>query len=116
MNENKNSNNKKESDKFKNFKIENMKKILTLNTLSNNKIGGIWCLKILDDGRLAAGDCHSNLIIYNQDTFNTDIIIQNNLSILLNFIQLKNKNIACSFLRDFIIKILKIIIIMKIFK
>ena len=58
-------------------------------TLNNNK-KGIICLKTLDDGRLAAGDKYSNLIIYNKDTFNTDIIIQNNLSYLFTFTQLKN--------------------------
>ena len=55
-----------------------------IKTLNNNK-GWINCLKTLDDGRLAAGDSNSNLIIYNKETFNTDIIIQNNLSWLLNF-------------------------------
>ena len=41
--------------------------------------------KILDDGRLAAGDDFSNLIIYNKDTFNPEINIQNNLGGLWNF-------------------------------
>ena len=67
--------------------------ILTL----NYNIGNIYCLKTLDDGRLAAGDECSNLIIYDKETFNPDIIINNNLSNLLNFTQLKNKNIICSF-------------------
>ena len=62
----------------------------------NNNEGWITCLKILEDGRLAASDSNSNLIIYNLDTFNTDIIIKNNLGWLFNFTQLKNKNIACS--------------------
>jgi hypothetical protein len=81
------------NNNFNNFKIENMNNIKTL----NNNEGGIYCLKILDDGRLAAGDKYSNLIIYNKETFNPDIIIQNNLSYLWNFTQLKNKNIACLF-------------------
>ena len=67
-----------------------------------------FLLKTLDDGRLAAGDSSSNLIIYNKQTFNPDIIIQNNLSYLFNFTQLKNKNIACSFNKDFTLKIIKI--------
>ena len=75
--------------------------------LNNNK-GSINCLKTLDDGRLAAGDSESNLIIYNKDTFNPEIKIQNNLGELLNFIQLKNKNIACSFRNDYTLKIIKI--------
>ena len=45
---------------------------------------------------------------------NKDIIIQNNLSILLKFTQLKNKNIICSFYSNSILKIIKIN--MKIFK
>ena len=95
---------KENENKFKNFKFENMKNIKILN---KNK-GTIWCLKTLDDGRLAAGDEYSNLIIYNKQTFNTDIIINNNLGELLNFTQLKNKNIACSFWNDYTLKIIKI--------
>ena len=78
-----------------------------ITTLKCNK-GWIYCLKTLDDGRLAAGDTNSNLIIYNKDTFNPDITIQNNLGKLWNFTQLKNKNIACSFDNDKTLKIIKI--------
>jgi len=81
-----------------------MKNIKTL----NNKKGEIYCLKALDDGRLATGDSNSNLIIYNKEKFIPEIIIQNNLSYLLNFTQLKNKNIACSFRNDYTLKIIKI--------
>ena len=81
-----------------------MKNIKTL----NNNEGNIFCLKTLDDGRLAAGDYYSNLIIYNKETFNPEITIQNNLSSLYNFTQLKNKNIACSFKSDSTLKIIKI--------
>ena len=70
--------------------------------------GRINCLKTLDDGRLAAGDQNSNLIIYNKETFNPEITIKNNLSGLCNFTQLKNKNIACSFTSHYTIKIIKI--------
>ena len=42
------------------------------------------------------------------ETFNPDIIIQNNLSYICNYIQLKNKNISCSFNYDYTIKIIKI--------
>ena len=78
-----------------------------IKTLNNNE-GFIFCLKILDDGRLAAGDGYSNLIIYNKETFNQDIIINNNLKSLDNFTQLKNKNIVCSFESDYTLKIIKI--------
>ena len=77
-----------------------------IHTLNNNQ-GWISCLKTLDDGRLAAGDQYSNLIIYNKETFEP-IIKQNNLSTLRNFTQLKNKNIACSFNSDYTLKIIKI--------
>ena len=90
--------------KFEYFKIENMKNIKTL----NNNEECIVCLKTLDDGRLAAADTKSNLIIYNNETFKPDIIIKNNLKQLWNFTQLKNKNIACSFKGDFTLKIIKI--------
>ena len=89
---------------FNDFKIENMNNIKTIN---NNK-GYIYCLKTLNDGRLAAGDSESNLIIYNKQTFNPDIIINNNLGYLNNFTQLKNKNIACSFENNSTLKIIKI--------
>ena len=52
----------KEIDHFKDFKFENMNNFKTLN---NNK-GSIWCLKTLDDGRLAAASSDCNLIIYNK--------------------------------------------------
>ena len=70
--------------------------------------GRINCLKILEDGRLAASDSKSNLIIYNLETFNSDIIIKNNLGWLYNFTQLKNKNIICSFDSYYTLKIIKI--------
>ena len=94
----------KEIEKFENFKFE---KINNFKTLNNNK-GTIWCLKTLYDGRLAAGDEYSNLIIYDKQIFNPDIIIQNNLKDLYNFTQLKNKNIACSFKSFYTLKIIKI--------
>ena len=82
------SNNIKQNEiDFNNFKFENMKNVKTINNIA----GGICCLKILDDGRLAAGDSFSNLVIYNKDTFIPDIIINNNLGVLCNFIQLKTK-------------------------
>ena len=89
---------------FKTFKFENMNSIKTLN---DNK-GDIYCLTILDDGRLAAGDSNSNLIIYDEETFKPDIIIKNNLNKLYNLIQLKNKYLACSFDGNSTFKIIKI--------
>ena len=74
----------------------------------DNKETFVYCLNILDDGRLAAGDSNSNLTIYNKDTFKADLIIQNDLDELWNFTQLKNKNFACSFAKDFTLKILKL--------
>ena len=94
----------KNIDIFKDFKFENMNNYKTLN---NNK-ELVYCLQILDDKRLAASDSKSNLIIYNKETFNPDITIQNNCDELIHFIQLKNKNIAASFYSDFTIKIIKI--------
>ena len=95
---------KKENDKFKDFNFEKMNNLKTL----NNNQGSILCLKTLDDGRLAAGDYNSNLIIYDSETFNPDIVIKNNLSQLLNLNQLKNKNLVCSFSIDNTFKIIKI--------
>ena len=89
---------------FKDFKFENM---TNFQTLTHNE-GFIYCLKTLTDGRLAAADSCSNLIIYNKQTFAPEITIQNNLSCLFNFVQLKNKNLACAFDSNYTIKILKI--------
>ena len=89
---------------FKDFKFENMNNFQTL----NYNEGFIYCLKTLVDGRLASSDSCSNLIIYNKLTFKPEIIIQNNLSCLFNFIQLKNKNLACLFDSNYTIKIIKI--------
>ena len=86
------------------FRFEDM---INIKTLNNNQ-GAINCIKTLDDGRIAAGDSNSNLIIYNKETFNPEIIIKNNLGNLFNLIQLKNKNIVCSFKNNCTLKIMKI--------
>ena len=52
-------NNNQINNIINNFKFENMNNIKTL----NNNEGSIYCLKILDDGKLAAGDLKSNFII-----------------------------------------------------
>ena len=103
-NDNNNIINRKENNNFQNFKFENMK-IVTI--IKCNK-GCICCVKTLYDGRLAAGDHYSNLIIYNKETFKPEITIKNYFSVLFNFTQLKNKNIACSFYSDYTLKIIKI--------
>ncbi len=95
---------KKETEKLKEFEIEKMNHFKTLNNNENY----INCLKILDDGRLAAGDSSSNLIIYNKENFKPEIIIKNNLGNLFNLTQIKNKFLACSFAKDSTIKIIKI--------
>ena len=96
---------KKTKIDLKNFKFENMHNFKTLNDTNQERI---YCLKTLDDGRLVVGSNNSNLIIYNNETFNPDIIIKNNLSCLDNFTLLKNKNLACSFRNDYTLKIIKI--------
>ena len=94
----------KEVNKFNDFKFENMK---IFKILKNNQ-GFIYCIKILDDGRLAAADSKSNLIIYNKNTFYPDIIIENNLDYLFNFTQLKFNKIICAFKSEYTLKIIKI--------
>ena len=106
LNEIKKESNIKNEKKITNFNYENINNIKTLHIYNK---GSIFCIKILEDGRLATGDSNSKLIIYNTDgTFNPDIIIENNLSHLYNFIQLKNKNIICSFYKENTLKIIKI--------
>ena len=55
---------------------------MNLITIIKCNEGSISCLKTLEDGRLAAGDDYSNLIIYNKEKFKLEIIIQNKLRAL----------------------------------
>ena len=57
----------------------------------------IYCLKRLYDNRIATGDYNSYLIIYNYNTLNPEIKINNKLGGLTYIEQLKNKKIAASF-------------------
>ena len=76
-----------------NFILNNINLITTIK--NNGKI--IYCLKLLYDNRLATGDYNSYLIIYNKNTLNQEIIINNKLGGLLYIEQLKNKKIAACF-------------------
>ena len=106
FNLNKNESNIKNNEKKTNFNFENENNIKTLHIYNKESI---FCMKILDDGRLATSDSNSKLTIYNNyENFNPEIIIENNLGHLYNFIQLKNKNVICSFYKENTLKIIKI--------
>ena len=102
-----NNNNNNKTIFNENFKFEKMNKFKTIN---NNK-EDIYCLQILNDGRLGAGDSNSNLIIYDKETFIPDLIIPSDVGCISHFIQLKNKNIVSAYnnYNNYCLKIIKII-------
>ena len=100
----KNNNNTKSNDKFK---IENFNIYKNINTNKSE----ILCLQKLEDGRFASSDTNSNIIIYNNETFEPEINIENNSGKITYFIQLNNKNIVAAFynFKFSTLKIIKII-------
>ena len=86
-------NNIEEQNQIQNNFFNNINLITTIQCYG--KI--IYCLKILYDNRLATGDYNSYLIIYNKNTLNPEIKINNKLGGLTYIEQLKNKKIAASF-------------------
>ena len=94
-----------EDKKFNNFKLTDLKPKQYLQSNGEE----IFCLTILSDGRLASGDSESYLNIYNKNTFNKEIEINNYCSNLFHIEQLKNcSNVATCFGNN-VIKIIKII-------
>ena len=100
---NKNNNNTKSNNIFK---IENFKIYKNLNINKSE----IFCLQILEDGRIASSS-NSNIIIYNKKTFEPEINIENKCGKITYFIELKNKNIVAAFYdyKFSTIKVIKII-------
>ena len=57
----------------------------------------VFCLTLLYDGRLVSGSYDCSIIIYNKETYQTNIIIKEHKDAVRNLIQLKNKILAsCS--------------------
>ena len=74
-------------------------------------IGVIFCLCILNDGRLSSGSAVDSIIIYNKKTYKHDIIIKEHKSCIYCIIQLSSGILAsCSFdktIKLFNIKVIK---------
>ena len=57
----------------------------------------VFCLTLLYDGRLVSGSYDHSIIIYNKETYQTNIIIKEHKDAVRNLTQLKNKILAsCS--------------------
>ena len=70
-----------------NKNIEFKTHITTLNVHTNS----ICCLTILNDGRLVSGSSDKSIIIYNKETYQPNIIIQEHDNDINCLIQLKNE-------------------------
>jgi len=81
-------------------KVKNENKNLfqnPLQTLKNHK-DVVWCLTLLNDGRLVSGSFDNSIIIYNKNTYQPNIIIKEHKDAVRSLIQLKNKILAsCSY-------------------
>ena len=78
---------------YNNFNINSKSPIHKLNYHTNS----IFCLAILNDGRLIPGSCHNNIIIYNKISFQPDLIIKEHKDAIYYIIQLESGIIAsCS--------------------
>ena len=67
----------------------------------------VYCLSILDDGRLVSGSYDNSIIIYNKTTYQPDIIIKEHTNYVYCIITLSSGLLAsCS--EDKTIKIIKI--------
>ena len=71
---------------YNNFDISTKKQIQTLNSHTN----WIYCLALLDDGRLVSGSADKDIIIYNKSTFEPDITIKEHNSNVFSIIKLKS--------------------------
>ena len=59
---------------------------------------GVWCLTIMNDGRLVSGSEDKSIIIYNKETYKPDLIIKEHSGVVNYIIQLSSGILAsCSF-------------------
>ena len=83
----------KDNDLYNNFDIQSKNSIFTL----NNHSKWVYCLTVMNDGRLASGSGDSSIIIYNKDTYKPDIIIKEHNKYVVCIIQLSSGLLAsCS--------------------
>ena len=91
------------NNNFDNFDISLKNPI---RTLDNHKLS-IYCLSILNDGRLISGSADNSIIIYNKTTYQPDIIIKEHKDSVLCIIQL-NSGILATCSNDKTIKLFNI--------
>jgi len=91
------------TNEYDDYKIENKNPIHKL----TNHISYVFCLCILNDGRLVSGSDDNSIIIYNKKTYQPDIIIKEHNSSIFCITQLSSGILAsCS--RDNTIKLFNI--------
>ena len=93
----------KDNDLNNHFDIQSKNPIFTLNHHS----AWVYCLTVINDGRLVSCSGDSSIIIYNKETYNPDIIIREHNSHVLCILQLSSGLLAsCS--KDGTIKLFNI--------
>ena len=94
--ENQNKNNKENNDKNLNFKDFNIANLTPKNKLKSNSY--VYAILQLQDGRLASSSNDGSISIYNKDTFEVELKINEHKESIYDLIQLKNENIvSCSY-------------------
>ena len=78
---------------YNNFDIKIKIPIHTL----NNHTGSVYCLALMNDGRLVSGSADNSIIIYNKVSYKPDLIIKEHKSYVSCIIQLSSGELAsCS--------------------
>ena len=94
--ENQNKNNKENNGKNLNFKDFNIANLTPKNKLKCNSY--VYAILQLQDGRLASSSNDGSISIYNKDTFEVELKINEHKESIYDLIQLKNGNIvSCSY-------------------
>ena len=79
------------------FKDYNIATHTPKNKLTNHGNSSIYTIIQLQDGRLASGNSDGSIVIYNQKTFESEMIIKEHSKNIYDIIQLKNGNlVSCS--------------------
>ena len=94
---------KQDKNFYNNFNINKMNPIHKLNSHKDY----VYCMAVLNDGRLVSGSCDKSIIIYNKITYQPDLIIKEHNDLVYNIIQL-NSGILASCSGDKTIKLFNI--------
>ena len=87
------TNKEKNYDSYNDFNIKLKEPIHKLNLHT----GYVYCLAILNDGRLVSGSCDKSIIIYNKVTYQPDLIIKEHTDSIYCIIQLSSGElVSCS--------------------